>query len=66
MMILTKDLVLKYNLCLFLVETSATQGETTGVFFQGSLLKEVKLKCEILAKSEFSRQLCFFSTAGAL
>ena len=43
MMILTKDLVLKYNLCLFLVETSATQGETSGVFFQGSLLKEVKL-----------------------
>ena len=43
MMILTQDLVLKYNLCLFLVETSATQGETRGVFFLGSPLKEDKL-----------------------
>ena len=43
MMILKEDLVLKHNLCLFLVETSATQGETTDVFFQGSLLKEDKL-----------------------
>ena len=43
MMILTQDLVLKYNLCLLLVETYATQGERTDVFFPGSLLKEDKL-----------------------